>query len=145
MKALPITKLKLILIVVIAFAASDFNANAFAEDDWEAVPNNSSHDTNDATAPSPESSLPPPAPVRHRRAVANPPPIAPANSAGVTIACGEKVVPASPKIQSIVSQINSAWGSNVNVYQSVAMSGPHAKTADASSTIPKVSRCSGAR
>jgi hypothetical protein len=126
-KALPVLKLKLILMVVIAFAASGFTANASAEDDWEVVPNNSSHDTNDTTGPAPDSSSQPPAPTRHRRAVANPPPITPANSSGVTIACGEKVVPASPKIQSIVSQINGAWGSNVNVYQSVAMSGPHAK------------------
>jgi hypothetical protein len=123
-------KLKLILVVVVAFVLSVFAIDASAQDDWEAVPNNSSQDsrgTNDTTAPAPDSSSPPTAPMRHRRAVANPSPMAPASSSGVTIACGEKVVPASPKIQSIVSQINGAWGSNVNVYRSVAMSGPHAK------------------
>ncbi len=42
------------------------------------------------------------------------------------IECGEKALPPSAKIRSIVAQINDAWGSSVQVYESVASEGPHA-------------------
>lgn len=52
-------------------------------------------------------------------------PAAASDGSNVILACGEKAVAPSAKIQSIVAQINGAWGSNVQVYQSVAIEGPH--------------------
>lgn len=90
-------------------------------DDWEAVPSNSSADTR-ALAPAPSENSPARA-TRHRSK--GNAPAAASDESNVILACGEKAVAPSPKIQSIVAQINGAWGSNVQVYQSVAIEGPH--------------------
>jgi hypothetical protein len=60
----------------------------------------------------------------HRSTAHGTPPAA--DDVKVMLACGEKAAAPSPKIQGIVSQINGTWGSNVQVYQSVAAEGPHA-------------------
>jgi hypothetical protein len=114
-----ILKIKVALAFAVAISIT-VSAHAFADDDWEAVPG-------DAPA---ESSAPPPA----QESPANPPAVASRHhgshaapgAGGVMIVCGEKAVAPSEKIQSIVSQINGAWGSDVRVYQSIAPEGPHA-------------------
>ena len=111
-------KLSLMAVVVIATAIP----RAFADDDWDAVPNSSSADS---TASAPAAAANSPArPMRHHSK--GNAPVAASDGSNVVLACGEKAVPPSAKIQSIVSQINGAWGSNVQVYQSVAIEGPHA-------------------
>ena len=93
-------------------------ARALADDDWEAVPSSSS-------------ALAAPAPVVNRparsthRTTARPALPAVDGAANEMVACGERAVPASDKIRRIVSQINGTWGSNVQVYRSVAAEGPH--------------------
>jgi hypothetical protein len=119
----PTLKLKVTVVLGAALAIAAIamtSVHALADDYWEAVPSSSS-----VTAPAP---MPAPAatrPARSHRGVASPAqPLA--DAANVMMACGEKAVPASAKIQGIVAQINGAWGSNVQVYQSIAPEGPHA-------------------
>ncbi len=95
-------------------------SHALADDDWEVVAGPSSAGA-EASAPAANR----PARSSHRNA-ARPAPPAAADAANATLACGEKAVAPSAKIQGIVSQINGAWGSNIRVYQSVAVEGPHA-------------------
>jgi hypothetical protein len=113
-------KLTLSLVAVIAIAGSA--VRTFADDDWDAVPSSPSADTR-AAAPAPSAANPPVRAMRHH-AKGNAPAAA-SEGSNVILACGEKAVAPSAKIQSIVSQINGAWGSNVQVYQSVAVEGPH--------------------
>jgi len=96
-------------------------AQALADDDWEAVP---SSPPAEAAAPAPVAPGTPPVGAARQRATRKAP--AAADGSNVTIACGERAVPPSPKIQAIVAQINGAWGSNVKVYQSIAPEGLHA-------------------
>lgn len=112
-------KLEVLVLFVVALAIAAAAPHAFAGDDWEAVDTPSSAGANYSSAAAAAS---PPARSPHRQA-ARP---APEAATGATVACGEKAVPAQAKIQSIVSQINGAWGSDVHVYQSVAVEGPHA-------------------
>jgi len=107
------------LLALIAIAGSAVCTSA--DDDWETVPSSSSSDTT-ASAPAPSANPPARAPRHHSKTSA---PAVASDGSNVILACGEKAVPASPKIQSIVGQINGAWGSNVRVYQSVAIEGPH--------------------
>jgi hypothetical protein len=93
---------------------------ADSDDDWDAVPSPSSAGV--------EAPAPPVTPPRHSPQRYTRDPVSPvANGAvKVVLACGERALPASAKIQGIVTQINGVWGSNVRVYQSVAVEGPHA-------------------
>jgi hypothetical protein len=43
------------------------------------------------------------------------------------VACGEEAVAASPQVKAIVAEINREWNSDVEVYQSIQASGPHAR------------------
>jgi len=94
-------------------------SRAFADDDWDTVPDSSSAAGTAAPASAPAVNRPA---RSHRRAVTS----ARADAPNVINACGERAVPPSPKIQGIVTEINGAWGSNVRVYQSIAPEGPHA-------------------
>jgi hypothetical protein len=114
-------KLKLTLSLVALIALAGSAVPTLADDDWEAVPSSSSAY---APAPAPAPSANPTGHALHHRSKASAPPAA-SDGANVILACGEKAVAPSPKIQSIVGQINGAWGSNVQVYQSVAIVGPH--------------------
>jgi hypothetical protein len=114
-------KLKVTLLLVAAVAIAGSAVRTFADDDWDTVPSSSSADTT-TSAPAPSANPPARAMRRHSKARA---PTTAGDGANVILACGEKAVAPSPKIQSIVSQINGAWGSNVQVYQSVAVEGPH--------------------
>jgi hypothetical protein len=111
-------KVTVILITVLAIAA--IATRSIADDDWEAVPSSSSPAVA-APAQVPAANRP----SRSRRGVAPSAQPAADDDANVILACGEKAVPPSVKIQGIVAQINGAWGSNVQVYQSVAAEGPH--------------------
>src|SRR5579863_2546606 len=119
-------KLKVMLTIVAALAIAAIQltaAPALADDDWDVVPSNSSAEP---AAPAPaDNPVAPPAHRSHRHS-AQSAALPAANAAGVTLACGERAIAPSPKIQGIVSEINGAWGSNVQIYQSVAPEGPHA-------------------
>ena len=115
-------KLKLTLLFTAAIAIAAATSYAYADDDWEVVPNRSSAETR---ASAPAASANPPARTTHRDPAGNRPAAA-TGASNVMLACGEKAVPPSAKIQALVSQIDGAWGSNVQVYQSVAVEGPHA-------------------
>jgi hypothetical protein len=115
----PIFRLKVTLLILAAIGLA--TAQAFADDDWEAVPSTPPAET---SAPATVSPGTPPVGAAHHRATRNAS-VAPGGS-NVAIVCGERAVPPSPKIQAIVAQINGAWGSHVHVYQSVAPEGPHA-------------------
>ncbi|HEY1849515.1 MAG TPA: hypothetical protein VGG60_00705, partial [Candidatus Binataceae bacterium] len=110
-------RLKVTLLFLAAIGLA--TAQAFADDDWEAVPSSPPAEVSAPVAPG----SPPSQAARHR-ATRNAP--AAAGGSNVMIACGERAVPPSAKIQAIVTQINGAWGSNIHVYQSVAPEGPHA-------------------
>jgi hypothetical protein len=113
------------LATALAIAALMITAiNARADDDWEAVPSSSSAS---AEAPAPAPAVNRPARRSHHGTASAASP-AGADAANVILACGEKAVPPSAKIQWIVAQINGTWGSDIQVYQSVAPEGPHANT-----------------
>jgi hypothetical protein len=115
-------KLKVALWIVLAILVAA-NSFALADDDWEAVPSNPPAESR---APAPAQEAPgnqPALPIHHHASRTVPGAGGPSN---VMIACGEKAVAPSQKIQSIVSQVNGAWGSDVRVYQSIAPEGPHA-------------------
>jgi len=114
------TKQALIAAALGVAASIAFPLTAWAGDadgDWEVV-----------SAP-PQEEQPP----RPDAQMSTPPDMAPAPDAAsasagrVVVACGEKVVPASPQVQQIVAQINRVWNSDVKVYQSVQALGPHAR------------------
>lgn len=125
---MPTRKLKVTVMIVATFALVATSviplmaARARADDDWETVPSSSSARVE---VPEPDSAAKRPARSTHRGAkrLASP---AATDGANEMLACGERAVPASDKIRGIVSQINGTWGSNVQVYQSVAAEGPHA-------------------
>jgi hypothetical protein len=110
---------KVLVLFAVGFAIAAATPRAFAGDDWEQIDTPSAAGANYSSTSTATTS---PAHSPHR-GTGRP---APKEGAGVAVACGEKAVPASAKIQSIVSQINGAWGSDVHVYQSVAVEGPHA-------------------
>lgn len=86
-------------------------AAVFAQDDWEVIQHSS---TPDASADQPS-------------AAAQPTTSSPrATGAKATSVCGEQATPAAPGVQAIVDRINGLWGSNFEVYQSVALEQPHA-------------------
>jgi hypothetical protein len=114
-------KLKLTLSLMTAVLIATAIPRAFADDDWDAVPSSSSADSR-ASAPAPSANPPARAMRHHSEGGA---PAAATDESNVILACGEKAVAPSAKIQSIVSQINGAWGSNIKVYESVAIEGPH--------------------
>jgi hypothetical protein len=87
------------------------------DDDWSAVPSSSSAGA--AAVPAPTGNSPAHSP--HRPAMSPLP-----DAANEILACGEKAKTASTKIRGIVAEINGVWGSNVRVYQSIAVEGPHA-------------------
>ena len=117
------------LVIAATFAIATFPALSIkvplvvAADEWEALPSSSS---GSATLAQPASALHRPARSRTLPRPATRPASPATGGAGEIVACGERAVPASEKIQGIVSQINSTWNSNVQVYQSVAAEGPHA-------------------
>jgi len=112
--------IKLTLLIVVVLAAMGLTAScalaADNADDWDIVPSPSS-----ASAPAVNS----PAHSPHNRADRPASPMT-ADATNVFLACGERALPPSAKIQGIVAQIDGAWDSNVRVYQSVAVEGPHA-------------------
>jgi hypothetical protein len=120
---MPTSKLKVMVLIMSALAIATIPmaaTQARADDDWDVVASPaapsigaSSPAANPATRPS------------HRRGI-RPAPAATDDAANVMLACGEKAVAPSAKIAGIVEQINGAWGSNIQVYQSVATEGPHA-------------------
>jgi hypothetical protein len=80
-------------------------ASARAQDDWQVVERHSD------SAPRPKAA-----------------PAASAGSGGVFIACGEKARAATEPYKSIVANLESMYGVNYPVYQSVAAVSPHATT-----------------
>jgi hypothetical protein len=96
----------LTLVGLIAAAAS----TTYAQDDWEAV----GHETSESPKPGRASGSTP-------SATGNP------NAAqGGFYACGEEARPAAAGVKTMVARINDLWGSNVQVYESVAPVVPHA-------------------
>jgi predicted metalloprotease len=85
-------------------------AAVFAQDDWEVIQHSS---TPDVSADQPSAAAQPTASLR-------------ATSTKATSVCGEQATPAAPGVQAIVDRINGLWGSNFEVYQSVALEQPHA-------------------
>jgi|HubBroStandDraft_1064217.scaffolds.fasta_scaffold106322_2 hypothetical protein len=91
--------------VTIALAAALAAASpAFAQDDWQQVPNNSepSSDSAKVQQPNAESKL--------------------------VIACGEEARPATEPYKSIVAQLNDMYGTSFPVYESVRVMSPHANS-----------------
>jgi hypothetical protein len=43
------------------------------------------------------------------------------------VACGERARPAKPPYTDIMANLNSIWGSNAKIYESIRLSGPHAR------------------
>jgi hypothetical protein len=122
---MPTLKLQGMRMLIAALAIAGIalsTTHARADDDWEPVQSSSSAAV---VAPAPVPAANRPARRSHRGTAPTGSPVA-AGTANVILACGEKAVPPSAKIQGIVSQINGAWGSNIQVYQSVAPEGPHA-------------------
>jgi hypothetical protein len=115
-------KLNVLVSIVLALAIAITAAHAFADDDWEVVPNSS---TATAEVSAPRSASIPSAARPNRRAAASPASAPPA-IANAHLECGEKAVAPSGKIRRIVAQIDALWGAHVRVYQSVAAMGPHA-------------------
>jgi hypothetical protein len=86
-------------------------AAVFAQDDWQVIQRNTSNDASAGQSTA--------APQASGSANAAPSP-------GAVSVCGESATAASPAIQRIVDRINALWGSNFQVYQSVALEQPHA-------------------
>jgi len=104
------------LLMVVPAPAADA-----ADDDWDAVPSPPSSAGVEAPAPA-ETPAVRPSEIDPNR-LASP---AAAGSAQVFLACGERAMAPSAKIRDIVARINGVWGSDVRVYQSIAVEGPHA-------------------
>ncbi len=82
---------------------------ARAFDDWEQVP--------DSNGPAQNYSGPANAPAES----------APAPAASRFVACGERVRPPGDEMKFFVDNIDQLWGARVRVYESVAVSPPHAR------------------
>jgi hypothetical protein len=84
-------------------------ATAFAQDDWEVV----QHPSSDTTS---------------KNAAVRTPASTGGSDGTPKSVCGEEALPAAPAIKTLVGQINDLWGSNFEVYQTVALEQPHASS-----------------
>jgi hypothetical protein len=101
------------LVMAVGFAIVLSAAIADAQDDWQVIQRITVDHSDSSQAATPA----------HQRSGERQFPSAAGQEVFV---CGERALPASPKVKAMISRINGVWGSDIQVYQSAAPEQPHA-------------------
>jgi predicted metalloprotease len=114
------TILPLIGVAAVALLLANCSGITFAQDDWEVVQHSQSGQSEDQGAASADTSTAPASATSSAASSAS------GKDGKATTVCGERATPAAPAIKAIIDRINELWGSNFQVYQTVALEQPHA-------------------